>query len=405
MDDLEFKPQQKTILLLYWCYILYLLCILYVMWIKFKAFVYRPRILPATNFWITILGWWLYLGFNVAFPTETVYGLGASIWFLSAINSIYEKKERPSTNPIIVHIPSYDDVFRHDLTRMTTNEQVVFKILAREFWPGPVTFVVPANTNTVHSRLRNGRPYVGLRVPNHRVAQELLRAAGVPIAAPSANRSGNVSPTTAQHVADDYDGLGIFMPILNGGNDGRMVGIESTIIKVDERTDGIVDITILRAGAIGLNDITKALEEMHIDVPYHISAKSNEVNNETSIAPGHKLKHYSPKNATTYTGILYPDMAPHDLMGYSKKVLIALSTIVQNYGRGYNRCFVLPDNAKDCASVLYSTMREADAYCKRIKNAVIVICTEGIHAEEGCGFMEAIKDKVFRASEGKRINV
>lgn len=92
-------------------------------------------------------------------------------------------------------------------------------------------------------------------------------------------------------------------------------------------------------------------------------------------------------------------------MDDSKCVLIASSNIVQKYGRKYNRCFALPDNAKDCASVLYSTMRDADAVCKGFKNAVIVICTEGIHAEEGCGFMAAIKDKIFRASEEKEINL
>ena len=402
MAELALIPQpQQQWHVLFWCYILYIVRI------KFKAVVYRPWILPATIFWITILGWALYLGFNVAFPTETVYGLGASIWSLSAINSIYEKKGRPSTNPLIVHIPSYDHVYHHDLTRMTVSEQSVFKILAHEFWPGPVTFVVRANTDKVHPQLRNGTPYVGLRVPNHPVALALLQTAGVPIAAPSANRSGNVSPDIDQHVADDYKGLNIFMPILGDDCDGykKKVGVESTIIKVDESANGIVCITILRAGAIGLTDITKALEKVHIDVPYDISAKSNEVDNETSESPGKALKHYSPKHAKTYKGIIceHPTSAHiSTLADYGRAILIAPNTVVNKYGGEYHKCYTLPDDSKECARVLYSTMREADAYCKEFEDAVIVMCIEGIHAEKGCGFMGAIKDKVYRASEGNK---
>lgn len=306
------QPSQPTLWLLFWCYILYIMCILYVVKIKARAIIYRSWILPPTRVWVAILGWALYLGFNVAFPTETVYGLGASIFSIRAIRSIYKKKGRPSTNPIIVHIPSYDDVFRHDLPRMTTNEKIVFKVLAHEFWPGPVTFVIRANMKVVHPCLTNGTGWVGLRVPNHPIAQALLRAAGVPIAAPSANRSGNVSPTAPGHVADDYAGLGIVMPILGDDkHDGRgKVGIESTIVKVEEEEGGLVCITILRAGAIGPKEVTQALDEMHINIPYVVTAKSNDVNGETSVAPGQELKHYSP-NMQQPIKALYVHIRPH----------------------------------------------------------------------------------------------
>lgn len=379
---------------------------------KAKAIVYRPLILPPTTFWITILGWALYLGFNVAFPTETVYGLGASIWSRSAINGIYKKKGRPSTNPLIVHIPSYDDVFRHKLTYMTPNEQIVFKILAHEFWPGPVTFVVRANLFKIRPQLRNGTPFVGLRVPNDPVALALLRVAGVPIAAPSANRSGNISPTAPDHVFQDYKGLGIFMPILGDDGNKKKVGIESTIIKFEEK-NSIVHITILRAGAIGLKDITLAIDEMHIDVSYVVTAKVNEVNGTTSVAPGQEILHYSPTNATTYratastittgTTITTPTTTATSTLSSPMSILIATPIIGEEHGEKYQKCFTLPDNAKDCALVLYSIMRDADDYCKSEGVKVIVICTDGIHAEEGCGFMDAIKDRVFRASGGKEL--
>jgi L-threonylcarbamoyladenylate synthase len=419
-------------------FIVHILCLLYMFGTKAKAIVYRPLILPPTTFWITILGWALYLGFNIAFPTETVYGLGASIWSLSAINGIYKKKGRPSTNPLIVHIPSYDDVFRHKLTYMTPNEQIVFKNLAHEFWPGPVTFVVRANLFKIRPQLRNGTPFVGLRVPNDPVAHALLRVARVPIAAPSANCSGNISPTASDHVFQDYNGLGIFVPILGDDADKKKkVGIESTIIKIEEK-NSIVHITILRAGAIGLKDITMAIDKMHIDVSYVITAKVNVVNGTTSVAPGQELLHYSPKNATTYRATTTTTTATTSAtattttsatttattsatattttsatattttsatatLSSPMSILIATPKIGEEYGEKYQKCFTLPDNAKDCALVLYSIMRDADAYCKREGIEVIVICTEGIDAEEGCELMNAIKDKVFRASGGKEL--
>ena len=372
-----------------------------------RYIIHCPWIIPPNIFGIEVAGIALKHGFNVAFPTETVYGLGASIYSILAIHDIYKKKGRPSTNPLIVHIPSYPDVFRHDLTHMTTNERVVFKVLAHTFWPGPVTFILRANMDKVHPCLTNGTDWVGLRAPNHPVAQALLQAAGVPIAAPSANRSGNVSPTAPGHVADDYAGLGIFMPILGDnsnsekGGEGN-VGIESTIVKVEEIEGGTVRITILRAGAIGPKEVTQALDEMRINVLYVVTTKVNEVNGETSVAPGQELKHYSPQNATTYQGTTRTQTAP-SLEDYSSAILIATHGAVGKYGGKYCKCFILPNNAKDCASVLYNTMREADAYCKGCGQTrpSIVMCTEGIHAEEGCGFMDAIKDKVFRASSGK----
>ena len=214
---------------------------MYMLWIKCRALIYspliyrpliyrpliyRPWIFSATSFWIKVGGLALYYGFNVAFPTETVYGLGASIWSPTAIHGIFEKKGRPITNPLIVHVPSYSNVFKHDLTRMTPNEKVLFKILANEFWPGPVTFVVSANPDKIDPIIRNNTPFVGLRVPADPTALALLQAAGVPIAAPSANRYQMVSPVSAEDVCDDYTGLGIFMPILKGEENRRRVGVE-----------------------------------------------------------------------------------------------------------------------------------------------------------------------------------
>lgn len=261
----------------------------------------------------------------------------------------------------------------------------------------------------IHTQLRNGTDWVGLRVPDHPVALALLRAAGVPIAAPSANRSECISPNTAQHVADDYNGRKELMTILDGGNNDKhkIVGIESTILMIEE-VDGCVMVSFKRDGAIGIREVTRALAEMQIKIPYKVMENDNEVNDETSTAPGKARKHYSPKHARTFKGIIREQPVSTDigtLANYGSAILIAPNTIVNKYGGKYHKCYTLPNDSKECARVLYSTMREADTYCKGFEDAVIVMCIEGIHAEEGSGFMAAIKDKIFRASEGKRIKL
>jgi len=374
--------------------------------IKCRALLYRPWIFHATSFWIKIGGLALYYGFNIAFPTETVYGLGASIWSLTAIHGIFRKKGRPTTNPLIVHIPSYSHVFKHDLICMTPHEKVVFKLLADEFWPGPVTFVVPANTNKVDPIIRNNTPLVGLRVPAEPTALALLQAAGVPVAAPSANRYTMISPGSAEDVYDDYTGLGIFMPILKGEKNRKRVGIESSIVMLRE-VNGIVHLTILRAGAITAKNLINALVGM-CDIPYVVVEKCNDVNGSTSVAPGQALLHYSPENATTYIGTT-ANTSYIDHIGpinHAKSVLIATDKVVRAHGGKYQICFTLPSTSKECALELYSVMRKADAYCKESDAVNIVICTKGISGNVDCGLLEAIEDKVKRATAEKpSINV
>ncbi|MDB5570929.1 MAG: threonylcarbamoyl-AMP synthase, partial [Hyphomicrobiales bacterium] len=171
-----------------------------------------------------------------AFPTETVYGLGAIATSDDAVAGIYAAKERPSFNPLIAHVP--------DLA--AAQAQGAFGpdalALARAFWPGPLTLVVPASAACGVSLLaRAGLDTLALRVPAHPVARALLEATGLPVAAPSANRSGRVSPTTAEHVARDLDGRVDL--ILDGGP--CAVGVESTIVAC---LDGAV--RILRPGGV-----------------------------------------------------------------------------------------------------------------------------------------------------------
>jgi L-threonylcarbamoyladenylate synthase len=367
----------------------------------FKTFIYRPHILPANAFFIRLFALMLYFGFNVAFPTETVYGLGANIFSLKAIAGIYKKKGRPTTNPLIVHVSSYDDVFHHDLVRMTPNERVFFKIFTQDFWPGPITFVVRANKDKVLSQVRNGTDFVGLRVPNHIVARKLIKWAGVPIAAPSSNRSGNVSPTTKEHVHNDYKNLDICMPIL-GSSQNSKIGLESTIVKIAEGDDGKVQITILRAGAIGLEQLQESIISMRITIPYTISVRSNNVNSSSSDAPGQEIKHYSPQNAVTYVASTTATTSTIAATNIDKSnaVLIAIDKIVAMHGKKYSLCFTLPSTSQECASQLYSTMRDADDWCEKNKVDTIIICIDGLIVGAG-DYLNAIQDKLYRASIGK----
>ncbi len=162
----------------------------------------------------------------VAFPTETVYGLGANALDSDAVASIFTAKGRPATNPLIVHGATADDIL--PLVREWPPTAVA---LAERFWPGPLTLVV-ARSASVPSIVTAGGETVGLRVPQHPVARELLRRTGLPIAAPSANRSEEVSPTTAQHVADSLGPFVDDLLVLDGGP--CRVGVESTVLDVSE---------------------------------------------------------------------------------------------------------------------------------------------------------------------------
>ena len=157
----------------------------------------------------------------VAFPTETVYGLGADATDAEAVAGIYAAKERPSFNPLISHLDSFESARAQGLFDDTARR------LAEAFWPGPLTLVVPvAPTCTISDLARAGLDSVGLRVPAHPLAHALLQQAGRPVAAPSANRSGRVSPTDADHVLGDLDGR--IDAVLDGG--ASQVGVESTIV-------------------------------------------------------------------------------------------------------------------------------------------------------------------------------
>jgi len=200
----------------------------------------------------------------VVFPTETVYGLGANALDAQAVRKIYALKQRPATSPLIVHVASVQQA--RELAADWPDEA---NRLAREYWPGPLTLVVPKKP-IVPDEATAGLPTVGLRIPRHPIALALLRAANLPIAAPSANRFTQLSPTTAQHVRDAFGSETPFL--LDGGP--CEVGLESTVIAVTN--DGL---EVLRPGMAFVDD----------------AVATSDPAEEAHRSPGQHKKHYSPR--------------------------------------------------------------------------------------------------------------
>ncbi len=291
----------------------------------------------------------------VAFPTETVYGLGANALNPLAVAKIFELKERPSFDPLIVHIAS---IIEAESLILKKDERLT--ILAKKFWPGPLTIVLPKN-NLVPDIVTAGLPTVGIRMPNHPIALELIRASQCPIAAPSANKFGRVSPTTAQHVQKQLSGVDY---ILDGGK--THVGIESTIIRLNDK-----GFEILRYGII-------TREEIESLIPYHSEIEHS----DQILASGMMKSHYAPLKPLF---ILDNQKVPYPR---EKAGLIAFTTTDID---GYSQVIRVSPNLdlKEYAVNLFSSIHELE------ESQVECIVAEPV-TETGIG--KAIMDRLRKAS-------
>ncbi len=260
----------------------------------------------------------------VAFPTETVYGLGANALDAMAVAKIFSIKERPSFDPLIVHVSDMDMILK-----LTIAYHDKVSLIADHFWPGPLTVILPKSV-LVPDIVTAGMDTVGIRIPNHPVALSLIRESGCPIAAPSANKFGRVSPTEVRHVLKQLSNVEC---VLDGGR--TSVGIESTIITLHE--DGF---EILRSGFITKEELLKVLP------------LSREDSKENILAPGMIKSHYSPSKP------LYLDDGSRQLdidrVGY-----IAFS---RDPGIKYGRISYLSKsgNLKEAAVNLFATIHEME---------------------------------------------
>lgn len=290
----------------------------------------------------------------VAFPTDTVYGLGANVYDGKAIASIFEAKGRPTFDPLISHIAEIDFLKEY----ATTDERVMD--LAKHFWPGPLTFVLKRKDNISSLDLVcSGLPNIAVRMPNHQLALRLIKAAGVPIAAPSANRFKCISPTTAQHVQESL-GDKVDM-ILDGGP--CKIGVETTII--DLTTPQIV---MLRAGGLSKEE----LEEYTGEKVYISHGDPNKPS-----APGQLLKHYAPRMPMRIN-VSEDDVKEDEFFigfGKVKKANLNLSP---------------SGNLNEAAANLFAYMREAETHQEYKGIAMSPI------PQTGLGL--AINDRIRRAS-------
>ncbi|MCR8850016.1 L-threonylcarbamoyladenylate synthase [Rossellomorea sp. SC111] len=209
----------------------------------------------------------------VAFPTETVYGLGANATSDQAVEKIFKAKGRPSDNPLIVHISN-----KEQLEGLVEEIPVDAAKLIDAYWPGPLTIIFKNKEGVFSGKVTAGLDTVGIRMPDHPVALSIIEAAGLPIAAPSANRSGKPSPTTAQHVIDDLDGR--IAGVVDGGETG--VGVESTVVDCT----GEIPV-ILRPGGITKEQLEEVVGKVEVD-------PSLKEGKGAPKSPGMKYTHYAP---------------------------------------------------------------------------------------------------------------
>lgn len=299
----------------------------------------------------------------VAFPTETVYGLGGDAFSVSAINKIYQAKGRPSDNPLIVHISKVSDVYR-----VSDNVPPMFFKLADIFMPGPLTMVVPKG-KSVPYEITAGLESVAVRMPSHPIAARIIEESGTLIAAPSANASKHISPTSAKHVFDDLNGK---IPLIIDGGDCE-VGIESTVLSL------VTEIpTILRPGAV--------TEEMLAEVIGKVKNFSGKVI-ASAPAPGMKYRHYAPTSPAILSESTKNTKEKYDKISSEGKSVVVLTTADKlNEYKGMN-CINMGVNGAEVAHNIYSALHRGEAY------DIIIV-----DSLKGDGIDKSVMNRIFKAT-------
>ncbi len=313
----------------------------------------------------------------VALPTETVYGLGANALDSAAVERIFAAKARPAWDPVIVHVASWAM-----LDGLVERVPEAPRRLMEAFWPGPLTLLLP-RTRAVPDAVTAGRPLVGVRMPSHPVALELIRRAGVPVAAPSANRFGHVSPTTAAHVLDDLDGR--IDAVLDAGPTPR--GVESTVLD-----PGPSPMRIYRPGAVTAEQIAAIAGPVEVERGV---GPLKETPNEALPSPGMGLRHYAPRARL--------ELIEAELAGLSARLNQAAQALPKERlgvmlpagvaapaGIASERVFAWGswDAPEELAARLYAGLRALDA-----AGCAVILCP--VPTAEGIG--AAIRDRLRKA--------
>lgn len=297
----------------------------------------------------------------VAIPTETVYGLAGNIYNKKAIKAIFQTKQRPHFNPLIVHISSLDQ-----LPEVSSSIPEKAKLLAKTFWPGPVTLVLP-KASTVPDLITSGKPTVAVRIPNHPVALELLQGLDFPLAAPSANPFNRISPTTAKHVESYFKN---HIPlILDGGPCTR--GIESTIIGFENELP-----VIYRLGSTPIEDIEAIIGKVKVRNKEEITPNS----------PGMLERHYAPKTKTILTDSINSSIEANK----NKKIGLLLFNDVNENVKAFKIVLSQSKNLQEAATALYDALHQLDK-----KNLDLIIAER--LPDHGLG--KSINDRLERATK------
>lgn len=329
----------------------------------------------------------LQAGETVAFPTETVYGLGADARSTKAVEAVFAAKGRPSDNPLIVHISDADQ-----LEGMVAEINDTARALINMFWPGPLTLVLPVVPQALSSRVTAGLDTVGVRMPDHPIALRLIAEAGCPLAAPSANRSGRPSPTLAQHVREDLEGR--IGGILDGGPTG--VGLESTVVQAGD--DGTV--TILRPGGVTAEQLAAVARAVVLD-PALAATPGEDADTPAPRSPGMKYTHYAPRgrlsvvqgpSSVEVTGWIRAALAEASARG-ERTAVLAFDEHVAGYAG--ERVYTLGklDALHEAAQRLYGVLRRCD------EDGVTYILAESCPPK---GLGDAVMNRLLKAA-GHRI--
>ena len=318
----------------------------------------------------------------VGLPTETVYGLAGNALCPEVVQKIFRLKGRPPTNPLILHVAHLNQVLPY--TSANQEQLQILHKLAAHFWPGPLTIVLPASS-VVDPAITAQSGWVGFRMPSHPVALELLQRCSVPLAAPSANRSGHISPTTALHVVTEFSDSDLL--VLDGG--ACEIGLESTVVKVVSDRE----IHILRAGCVGAEDLQNACGARVIQRGF--SVIGTEV---TSQSPGQHLVHYSPGCPCFL--LENQEMNLHLLRQFESRFLIDWNGLFLKYSDDLKCYFDL--NAENApfvaAQKFFNVLRDFESKALIEKNSAIFLVTpttisNAIHC--------ALLDRMYRAAGGK----
>jgi L-threonylcarbamoyladenylate synthase len=345
----------------------------------------------------------------VSFPTETVYGLGCNALDPSAVHLVFLAKERPLTDPLIVHVNEQEQAF--DLWKVDEREREILAALCTAFWPGPLTLVARADTTKVPDCIMANTGFVACRSPSHKLARALIKASNLPLAAPSANKFGHVSPTRAQHVYHDLQDEDVWILRDDDSDEANImtcqVGVESTVAKLE---DGVL--TVLRQGAVSQSDLQECLQARLSNdnsmCSVLVQSKIHQIVDDTvaTVAPGQSIRHYSPRLPSLVVSEACVASSANETNNSSS---ILESAVVIDFGGRLSawssssmayRDLSARGDSMDAARIVFDTLRWAE----QVDGAKLVLFPVMTVSADSNALFLALKDRLTRAASGVVIN-